>query len=191
MKGRICMKYKIGGGGHLQPYDKEDGQYTDKDKAEIAKKDMENLMMVYLFGFDYSELRFHFPKMGIHDDDYCDYFVRYVKDNHLYGEPFMEETKLSKYLFYQRSVSDKSKYMIEVLGFENGPNGWNKARLAIIDGMDLETMKYTAPFLNDCLEVSVESSVYDSDGIKHDIITIWQLKDNLILRFITLKPRRK
>ena len=91
------MEFKLGGGRHMQPYDPENGQYTDKDASGIGEKDMENLVLVYLFGMDYDHLKFHFPNYKIHDEDYCEMFVKYVR-RFIKNEDAIIESRKIKYL---------------------------------------------------------------------------------------------
>lgn len=184
------MDYKIGGGSRLQPYDEDNGQYTDKELAEIAKKDMENIVMVVLFGLNYEHLKFHFPRKGIHSIEYCDYFVQYVKKNHLYGKPFMDDAKLANYLFKYRNADDKSKFMIEVLGFANDERGWALAKSSILSGLDYGTMEFSPLHWVDCLKVTINTTIFDYNGCKHNLVTVWEMQKDFNLRFITLIPGR-
>lgn len=183
-------KAKVGGGNHLQPYDEDTGQYTDEIKSKTFEKDMESLVMVYMFGFDLGEFKFHFPKKGIHNDEYCGIFVRYIRDKRLYGEAHIDQLKLERYLFEYRDKNDKSKYMTEVLGFENNQQGWEKAKFEIINGLDFKTMRHAGRFQKDCLKVAIDATINDVDGKGHDIVTIWEMQKDFSLRFITLEPRR-
>lgn len=181
------MKMKLGEGNHLQSYDENTGQYNDEIKPKMSDKDMENLVMVYLYGFDNEERKFHFPRKSIHNDEYCDLLVRYLRDNNLYGQSYIEDQKLEKHLFKHKDKDDKSKYMVEVLGFENNSKGWRLAKAEILKGVNLKTMKFGGPF-NGFLKVSMRQKIKDVYGRYHDIITIWEVQENLDLRFITLIP---
>lgn len=184
------MKLKIGGGDHLQAYDEDTGQYTDEYKAEILEKDMENLTLVHLFGMDYGHLRFHFPKKGIHDDEYCEMFVEYLRCNNLLREPSIPDAKLDRYLFKHQEEDDKSKFMIEILGFENNAEGWELARKRICDSLDFKTAKFAPPFKGH-LKIKIFGNIIDSNGKIHSIVTIWAIDENMGLTFVTLYPGKE
>lgn len=184
------MQFKKGGGNHLQLFDQENGQYADEDKVKLNEKDLESLVMVHYFGFDNDEFIFHFPISGVHTDEYCDIFVSYLKRNSLFGEAFIEESKLKDYLFKFKEKDDKSKFMINVLGFSNNEGGWLRARNAILRGTDFSTAKYDPPMRNGLI-INAETEILDKNGKKYNVLTSWQIKDDLSLRFVTLIPRRK
>lgn len=126
------MPYKIGGGNHIQLYDKSDGRYSDENKGEGSKEDFDNLRLVHEFGLDYDNLKFPFPIQGVHSEDYCKEFVEYVAENNLYDYGYIEDDKLSKYLFVHHDKDDKSKFVIDILRYPNNKDGWEVLRREII-----------------------------------------------------------
>ncbi len=107
------MEFKLGGGRHMQPYDTENGQYTDKDVLIIREKDMENLVLVYLFGMDYDHLKFYFPNYKIHDEDYCEMFVKYIR-HFIKNEDAIIETRKIEYLLSVHYQRDKSSFLNKI-----------------------------------------------------------------------------
>lgn len=104
------MDFKLGGGRHLQPFDPENGQYTDKDIMSLREKDLENLVLIYIFGMDYRHLKIHFPDYRIHDKEYCDIFVKYVRNYVKNSDVIIEEPKM-RYLLTIQYGRDKSSFL--------------------------------------------------------------------------------
>ena len=73
-------KFKSGSGNHMQPYNPDNGQYTNEDIVKIKEKDMENLVLIYVYWLNYDHLKTHFSNYNIHDKDYCDMFIKYIRD---------------------------------------------------------------------------------------------------------------
>ncbi len=110
------MEFKLGGGKHLQPYDPENGQYTNEDLVRIKEKDMENLVLIYIFGLDYDSFYIHFPNYKIHDNDYCKLFVKYIRTYIKNIDVVIEERKMN-YLLKEVKSDDKSKFLLD-LGYD-------------------------------------------------------------------------
>lgn len=184
------MPNKIGGGNHIQLYDKSDGRYSEQNKKKSLKTDLDNLKLVHKCGLYYGCLKFPFPINDVHDKEYCKEFVEYVAENNLCYYGYIEDEKLSKYLFVHRDKDDKSKFVIEILGYPNNKDGWEALRHEIITGTD-----YSKMFFNKCtaeiVKVKVKSTINSVDERKYNISTIWELKSNMTLKFIAMIPGGK
>lgn len=186
------MKYfnkKIGGGGHLQYYDLENGQYCEEDIIKFQDDDMKNLILYYYFGLEYNNILFHFPNIKIHNNEYCEVFVKYIRRNKLYKNPYINENKIKNYLFKKRDVDDKSKFIINILGYKNDINGWNELNFDIINNTDFTNMKFHGNFIK-TLKIRAITKLKDKNNNIYFCTTIWELEENLNLKFITLLPRR-
>lgn len=184
------MPEKIGGGKHLQPYDKDTGQYTKEEIGKIVECDDFNLFRVMVMGNDDDYIKFHFPIDGIHSKEYCQRFIDYIKSFKLYNELCIDDSKLKNHLFKQKEFDDKSNYMINILGFRNDEKGWRLARDTIIGSVDDDTMQFSRFSKGSCI-ITMLADIQDIDGNKRCIKTVWELKRDFGLRFITLRPWRK
>lgn len=184
------MPYKIGGGNHIQLYDKSDGRYSDQNKEKSVKTDFDNLQLVHKAGLNYGCLKFPFPIKDVHDEKYCKEFVEYVAENNLYEYGYIEDDKLSKYLFVHHDNDDKSKFVIDIFEYPNDKDGWEALRREIIEGTDFSKME-TCGYTKYALKVKVYTIVKNSVGKEYKINTIWELKRNFTIRLITLFPEGK
>ena len=172
------MDFKLGGGRHMQPYDPENGQYIIEDASVIGEKDMENLILVYLFGLDFDYLKFHFPNYKIHDKDYCEMFVKYIR-RFIKNENAIVETRKIEYLLSVHYQRDKSSFLNKI-----GYNHDNVDRL--IEDIRWNTDFQTATFKtinNFTFNFEAKTTINN-----YVVTTAWQLSKNGDVRLITLIP---
>jgi len=172
------MEFKLGGGRHMQPYDPENGQYTDEDALIIGEKDMENLVLVYLFGMDYDHLVFHFPNYKIHNEDYCEMFVKYIR-RFIKNEDAIVETRKIEYLLSVHYQRDKSSFLNKI--------GYNRDNVEqLIEDIRWNTDFQTATFKtinNFTFNFKAKTTINN-----YVVTTAWQLSKNGDIRLITLIP---
>ena len=172
------MEFKLGGGRHLQPYDPENGQYTDEDFAKIKEKDMENLVLIYIFGLDYDHLSFHFPDYRIHDKEYCEMFAKYIRQYIKNEDVVIEERKMG-YLLRKTNADDKSEFLLG-LGYDLADI--RKLMSDIRWGTDFTVSKFRniGEFtFNIMAKTTLKGKV---------VTTAWQISKDGTVRFITLIP---
>lgn len=182
------MRYKIGGGNRLQPYKEENGRYMAVDERS-GKDDLDRLIDVFLYPpTNDTNKTIGFPQPNIHSKEYYEMFVYFVKSYHLYGKPTMADSKIHNYLFIHKAKDDKSKFMIDVLGFSNTHEGREKARRRIIEGTNLKTMvlgNKIGPFLL----VVAQTEIYDKNGKIHHMESVWRINEDFSVSFVTLLPK--
>lgn len=181
-------KLKIGGGGHLQYYDLSNGQYCDDDFEKLNDNDLKNITLYYYYNLKQYNI-FHYPINPIHGNDYANLFIQFIKYYKLYEKPYIEKDKINKYIFVKQIKNDKSKFVIEVLGYKNDLSGWKEFEEDLIKGTDFTKMKYDPP-LEHVLKVITITTIKNKEDKKIKFYTIWELTPNLNLRFITILPRR-
>lgn len=171
------MSYKIGGGDHLQPYSAKNGQYEEaQEKAGQNENDTKNLVLVHYFGFSKEDLPFCFPTYGVHDVDYCDIFVKYSRAR---IKGVLIDERKAVYLLTYKEKDDKSLFLNK-LGYNE--NEKDKLLDDIRDNTDIKTLTFSR-FEEKCLKCEAKTI------LKGNIVTsIWELKENLEIRFITLIP---
>lgn len=170
------MPYKNGGGNHLQYYDEFDGQYDDQTKAKINEEDKKALTMVHYFGLPYNELVFHWPLYNIHDNEYCDIFVKYARK--CIKEYEMEINKAIYLLTFQKE-NDKSAFL-NSLGYSiNNPEKLKGDIYCYTDIFSLTFSRYTKNCLRCIAKTNLNGKI---------VTSVWELKHNFIIRFITLIP---
>lgn len=172
------MDLKIGGGNRLQEYDHEDGRYKDNDCASSLEKDMENLVLGYLFCIESNKSLIRFPHYGIHDDDYCELFVKYIRKNITLGDVEIADSKMN-YLLSEQKGRDKSKFLLN-LGYNlTCPEALIED---ICNGTDFKTLEYkklTSHSLNAKAKTKLKGYL---------VATGWQINKDGTVRFITLIP---
>lgn len=172
------MEFKLGGGKHLQPYDSENGQYADKEILDKGDKDMENLVLVYIFGLDYGHLTFHFPNYKIHDKDYCDLFVKYTR-RYIRNEDVVIEDKKAIYFLTWQYGNDKSEFFI---GLGYSISNLQKFIYDIRSGTAFEKSEFSR-ICDKCFSFKTQTT------LKGYIITsIWQIHADGTVRLVTLIP---
>lgn len=172
------MEFKLGGGRHMQPYDPENGQYTDSDVFEIGEKDMENLVLVYLFGLDYDHLKFHFPNYKIHDRDYCEMFVKYIRRFIRNEDTVIDESKIL-YFLTKLPKNDKSNFFAKT-GYEI--SNCKKMINDIRCGTEFEKSEFK--------KITDKSfNIQTKTALNGYIVTsAWQILEDGTVRLITLIP---
>ena len=172
------MEFKLGGGRHMQPYDSENGQYTVEGASGLGGKDMENLVLVYLFGMDYDHLKFHFPNFKIHDEDYCEMFVKYIR-RYIKNEDAIVETRKIEYLLSVHYQSDKSSFLNKI-----GYNHDNAEQL-------IEDIRWNTDFQTSTFK-TINNFTFNFEAKtiinNYVVTTAWQLSKNGDVRLITLIP---
>lgn len=170
------MPYKPGGGEHLQYYDEENGEYSEEKAKASAEKDKENLVLYYWYGMEYPNLTFHFPKFGIHDEEYCDTFVYFYRKN---IEKITIELPKLKYLLTPDPKKDKSKFLMSL--------GYSLEQLVflkndIINGTEWDKLRF-GKLTN--FGITAKCKTVLKDKI---VTTIWELDQDFNVRLITLIP---
>lgn len=171
-------EFKLGGGNHMQPYNPDNGQYTDEDIGKIKEKDMENLVLIYLYGLNYDHLKIHFPNYKIHDKDYCDMFIKYIRDFINKENAKVEKKKIVYLLTYQRE-RDKSIFLDKL--------GYNYSNIELL----IEDIRWGTDFSTATFKVinKYTLSFEAKTTISHCVVTTaWQLLSNGEVRLITLIP---
>lgn len=179
---------KIGGGGHLQYYDLENGQYCDEDYSKLNDNDLKSITLNLYYDLKQYNI-FHFPTKPIHGNDYADIFIQFVRINKLYESSYIDDNKIQNYLFEKNEKNDKSKIIIEILGYPNNAYGWRKFRDDILKGTDFSKMKFDPDF-EIVVKIITITKIKNYIGNNISFYTIWELTPELNLRFITLIPRR-
>ena len=172
------MKYKIGGGSHLQLYDPSDGQYVEENYKSLNKADIENIVMLYVFGLDYDHLKIHFPDPKIHDEEYCKLFTKYIRDFISNVDVIIDPPKMN-YLLSEQKGRDKSKFLLNIGYSPNNPG-------ELSDDIRWNTEFKTTQFklLND-----FTYNVMAKTKLKGYIVTTgWQINKDGSVRFLTLVP---
>ena len=105
------MPYKPVGGDKLQFYDSKNGEYSEKEKKTFNEKDKESLALAHYFGIKEIDLVIHWPDSKIHDEEYCDLFVKYSRNSIKYFK--MNDSK-AIYLLTPQEANDKSKFLNEL-----------------------------------------------------------------------------
>lgn len=189
---RQSMRYKIGGRGKLQPYDEGDGQYTDKQLKAQGDVDFDTLFDVYEYPpTSDTDMTISFPNKDKHTLDYYRKFVEFVGMYRLFGEASIRDSKIEGYLFKKQNDRDKSKFMMEVLGYPNSQEGWNLTSREILNGTDFHMMIYDKKHPNEHITIAVDTIIHNMDGKIYKVKTIWQLHEDLTLTFVTLIPGGK
>lgn len=183
------MKYKIGGGGRLQPYDEEDGQYTDMGLEMQGNAELGTLIDVCEYPpTSDTDKTISFPSKDKHSLSYYKKFVEYVGRYRLYGEAGIDDKKIGGYLFVPQDKDDKSKFMIGVLGYPNDEHGWNKVRNEILSGTNFKTMRYEREYIYKFLTIAADTYIHDANGKIYLVKTSWRLYEDMTLKFVTLIP---
>lgn len=170
------MPYKKGGGDHLQYYDEADGQYDEETRNRINESDMKALSMVHYFGYPYDELIFHWPVYGLHDDAYCVLFVEYARKS-IHGAEI--DAGKCDYLLTYNEKSDKSEFL-KALGYE--PANIGELRSDILCNTYLNALTY-GHYLKKCFRCVAETYLNGKC-----VTTVWELRRDFTIRFITLIP---
>lgn len=162
----------------MQPYDRENGQYTEEDIAAIRKSDMTNLVLVYLYGFDNESVAFHFPKYEIQGKEYCELFDRYIRQFIKNDSSVIEEQK-AIYFLTKLDKNDKSKFFTGIgYTYDNIAQFINDIR----NGTDFtksEFGKMTDKTFNIQTQTILNSYI---------VTSVWQIKEDGTVRLITLIP---
>jgi len=174
------MPLKPGGGGLPQPYDPDNGQYTDKMKSDMLKNDSRSLFTLKYYGYTIVGEEPHFPTYGIHDDNYGKLFVETHK--HYFNSPSIADSKTINYLLDEVKSGGKSK-LLNLMGY------WkiNYTTLAhdILHNTNFETIKYNMRS-EYCLKVKALTVIGGTW-----MTTIWKVDPkDYKLQFVTLIPRK-
>lgn len=172
------MNLKIGGGGRLQVYDPKDGQYTKENAKSLNKIDKENLVVLYIFGLDDGSSIIHFPDSNIHDREYCELFVKYIRASIRNVDVTIEKPKMT-YLITKKVDSDKSEFL-KFLGYSS--DNLDELCDDIRWNTDFKTLKFK------CINQHT-FNVEAKTKIKGYVVTTgWQINKDGTIRFLTLVP---
>lgn len=172
------MKFKLGGGDYLQPYDEKNGQYTDGDCLKVKEKDLENLVLKYIYGLDYKNLTFHFPNYKIHDEVYCELFIKYVRQFIKNDDVIIQPEKM-KYLLLCKFKDDKSAFFKKI-----GYSEFDSERL--MNDIRRNTKFETSSFKR----INKYTFNFEAKTIlnNYTVTTAWQLNEDGDVRLITVIP---
>lgn len=172
------MNLKIGGGDHLQTYDPNDGQYTKASLLDLKEKDMRNLVLIYVFGMDDLDLKIHFPDYRIHEADYCEMFVKYIRKFIRNEDALIEPSKIM-YLLTNQIGRDKSAFL-KRLGYSES----NEQKL-------INDIKYSTDFRTLSFK-SINQYTFNAEAKttlnNYVVTTAWQIQKDGQIRLITLIP---
>lgn len=172
------MGFKLGGGNHMQPYDSNNGQYTDKELSKINNQDMKNLALVHIYGFNDKELIFHFPNYKIHTKEYCKLFVEYIR-NFINNDDVIIENSKMVYLLTKLKQNDKSLFLQNI--------GYNTNDLQEL----MNDIRKGTNFKKSEFKIIRETTfnIQAKTILKGYVVTTaWQLKEDGNVRLITLIP---
>lgn len=172
------MPYKKGGGGKPELYDEENGEYTEEEKRRKNYKDFDKAF--FRFFLDCKNLEISFPNPKWNDQEYCDLFVKYFKQEKI--NSVIEMPKM-KYLLSFHQNNDKSKFLKDKLGYDE-----LKLYNDIANKTDFSTMTYS-----DLTEYGIKviacTKLKSQFNDKEYLVTsVWQITKDRIVRFITLYP---
>ena len=119
---------------------------------------------------------FHFPTPGIHDDEYCDIFVKYCRKN---IDSIVINEKKAMYLLMQRAKDDKSSFLNN-LGYD--VNSSDKLLLDIYNNTQINSLTFSR---NEKMCLKCVAKTILNGKI---VTSVWKLKNSLEIRFITLIP---
>ena len=172
------MNLKLGGGDHLQTYDSNDGQYKKASLLDLREKDMKNLVLIYVFGMDDFDLQIHFPDYRIHEIDYCEMFVKYIR-KYIRSENILIEPSKIKYLFTKQIGRDKSDFLKKLGYLEENEQ-------ELMDDIKSNTDFSTLTFK------TINQYTFNAEAktmLKNYVVTTaWQIQRDGYIRLITLIP---
>ena len=181
------MKLKPGGANKLQEYDEETGEYIDIDKLSkdeinaLCEKDKENLVMQYYFGLVDICSPIRFPTKEIHDQEYCEIYISYIKNR--LKDCIVPQPKI-KYLLTFSVVSDKSKFLKRI-----GYNTENSIRDLMSDitlNTNFKTLKFVRYYPDGKLGCTATTILNN-----YKVNTIWAIDKNNKAQLVTLIPGGK
>ena len=170
------MPFKIGGGNHLQPYDDATGQYDEEEKARINEEEKQALVLSHYFKLPLNDLVFHFPIYGLHDEEYCDLFVKQARET-IKSLDVADEKML--YLLTHVKDRDKSSFLNQ-LGYTSlRPD---ELKSDIVCNTDLTTLSFSrfTPMWFKCVaKTTLRGKI---------VTTVWELRNDFTPRLITIIP---
>lgn len=170
------MNYKKGGGNHLQPYDEKTGQYDDETKAKINEEEKKSLILFHYFGLPYNDLDFRFPVFNLHDDEYCDIFVKYSRKVIKYFD--IDDRKGVHFLQYK--IKDDKSLFLKKLGYSL--ENYHELISDIYCNTNVNSLTFSK-FDKQCLKCIAKTI------LRGKIVTsVWELKSNFHIRLITIIP---
>lgn len=172
------MPLKTGGGNHLQKYNQNDGQYISSNKAELCEKDKENLVLLHYFGVDSPNMTYHFPILGVHDEEYYSLFLRHIKYSNMLRASNIDINKCRWLLTYHEN-NDKSLFLAKI-GYDFGDI--EKLKSDIINFTDFNSLRL--PVLTMYGLKCIAKTILNG----YIVSTVWQIEDDLSIRLITLLP---
>lgn len=181
------MKLKPGGANKLQEYDEESGEYIDMDKLSqdeintLCEKDKENLVMQYYFGLSNIGNPIRFPIKEIHDKDYCEIYISYIKNK--IKDYIVPQPKV-KYLLTFSSKSDKSSFL-KSIGYDK-EDSIKDLMIDIVSNTNIKTLKFERYYVDSKLGCSA-TTILNNYKVK----TIWAIDKNHKAHLITLIPGGK
>ena len=175
------MPYKPGGGNKPELYDPDTGEYTEEDKRIINKRNLESLVMHYLFGM--KEEKAAFPDYRFNDREYCELYVDYLKEISFNKEI---DSRKAKYLLTYSAKGDKSLFLKNKLGYNE-----EKLLNDIYSNTDFRTMMFSELTEYGLKVIACTKLKSQIEGKIYYATSVWQFTSPKNARFITLIPGEK
>jgi len=179
--GKLCMAIdeKTGGGGKQQPYDTNNGEYVRNPKCVADEK---NLVYQKLFGLE-TNIPIAHPTFGVHDEAYCDFYIRYCLN---LKYPNIPEEKITQYLLKHKDYDDKSEFF-KGLGYTI--DNWND----LYDQIEKNTSfkrKIFSKFDNLRLTFNTETKIFNQyKGCYYSCISTWAVQPDNTVKLVTIIPK--
>lgn len=132
--------------------------------------------MAHYFGYPYDKLNFHWPVYGLRDDAYCTLFVEHARKSIHRTEM---DIRKCDYLLAYNEKSDISEFL-KNLGYE--PANIDKLRSHILCNTYLNILTYSH-YLMKCFRCVAQTNLNGKC-----VTTVWELRNDFTIRFITLIP---
>lgn len=168
---------------HIKPYNKPTTDYGEEEANRMAKEDLKNLALCYSMRFDDEDLMFHFPSKDIHGPEYFQIFINHVIEEALYIKNEIEDCAIES-LFDSNKIKS---FITEVLKYPNNEKGREGLLEAISHGTEIkkEDVRFHEAH-NDNIDVIALTNLYDANKNVHLVRTIWRLREDLTLNFVTM-----
>jgi len=176
------IKFKPGGGNLPEKYNSLNGEYVGNSK-KLADDDFVNLVLNKICNVN-TGVPIVFPKQNYHSKNYADLYIKYCVVDFKHT---IERSKIENYLLIQRKSNDKCIFL-ESLGYSKYRP--EKLLLDIYNNTDFSFRKLSK-FINYSFTLKTKTILNDSiKDRKIEVTSVWQIRPNNELKFVTLIPRR-
>lgn len=167
---------------HYVQYDKDKLEYSIEEKKKMGLEDLKNLSLIHIIRLDKSNMYYHFPNKKIHIPEYFQLFVNHIFGDSLNKEPQIGEKQITN-LFKSKA---KKIYITNVLGYLDDEAGRYGMREAIMRGTRFNDVAIV--FASDeLIRVKTRLDLYDTNNQRHEIWSVWNLKEDLSVCFVTIE----